>query len=179
MVNISPLQSQRPNFVENVRFILDKAQLSPEKLLLEIAEGKVLPATDIVRVNLEELQALGVNIAMDDFGTGYSSLQYQEQSAFDQIKIDRSFPKNVDHLPTNRAIFSAMIGTGEALDTRIIAKASETKEHLDFLIELGCDHVQGYFVGSPMVPERFKELSTKRPLFSASALNNRTDLLVH
>jgi EAL domain-containing protein (putative c-di-GMP-specific phosphodiesterase class I) len=99
---------------------------------------------------LRRLKALGVSIAMDDFGTGYSSLSTLQSFPFDKIKIDRSFINILGKHRKSASIIRAILALGHSLEIPVLAEGIETKEHLDFMREEGCDEGQGYFLGRPL-----------------------------
>jgi len=110
---------------------------------------------------LRRVKALGVSIAMDDFGTGYSSLSNLRAFPFDKIKIDRSFIKSVNSNMQAAAIVRAVVGLGRGLGLPVLAEGVETEAELHFLIEEGCDEVQGYLIGRPGAIDGFDHLTGK------------------
>ena len=105
---------------------------------------------------LKDLHALGVELAIDDFGTGYSSLSYLRQFPIDRLKIDQSFIRNALNDEDDASIAKTIIALGRALNLKVIAEGVETSEHEKFLIEQGCDEVQGYRYSKPIPPEDFE-----------------------
>jgi diguanylate cyclase (GGDEF)-like protein len=148
-VNLSPVQFLHGDLVGLVHAILLETGLSPARLELEITEGVLIRDFDRGVSLLRRLKALGVHIAMDDFGSGYSSLSYLQSFPFDKIKIDRAFVKNIGRNPQSAAIIRAVVGLGQGLATPIVAEGVETAEQLEFLTDVKCDQVQGYFIGMP------------------------------
>src|SRR5699024_229563 len=94
------------------------------------------------------LRELGVEISIDDFGTGYSSLNYLSKYPITHLKIDQSFIHNFTH--SNKAIVKTIISLAKALDVKVIAEGVEEEIHEEFLSQLNCDEVQGYFYAKPM-----------------------------
>jgi diguanylate cyclase (GGDEF)-like protein/PAS domain S-box-containing protein len=148
-VNLSPAQFMHGDLVSLVHSILLETGLAPDRLELEITEGVLIEDFDRGLALLRRLKALGVRISMDDFGSGYSSLSYLQAFPFDKIKIDRAFVINLGRNPQSAAIVRAVIGLGHGLEMSIVAEGVETQEQLGFLAEVGCDAVQGYFIGKP------------------------------
>ncbi|MEA2793111.1 MAG: hypothetical protein QOI87_491 [Bradyrhizobium sp.] len=148
-VNLSPAQFMHGDLVGLVHSILLETGLAPGRLELEITEGVLIEDFDRGLALLRRLKALGVRISMDDFGSGYSSLSYLQAFPFDKIKIDRAFVINLGRNPQSAAIVRAVIGLGHGLEMSIVAEGVETQEQLGFLSEVGCDAVQGYFIGKP------------------------------
>ena len=99
---------------------------------------------------INRLMSLGVRIAMDDFGTGYSSLSYLQSFCCDKIKIDRIFIADLERNHNSQAIVRAVIGLGRSLDLPILAEGVETRAQHAFLVQEGCDEVQGYLTGRPL-----------------------------
>jgi diguanylate cyclase (GGDEF)-like protein/PAS domain S-box-containing protein len=149
-VNLSPAQFMHGDLVSLVHSILLETGLAPDRLELEITEGVLIEDFDRGLALLRRLKALGVRISMDDFGSGYSSLSYLQAFPFDKIKIDRAFVMNLGRNPQSAAIIRAVIGLGHGLEMEIVAEGVETQEQLDFLAGVGCDVVQGYFIGKPL-----------------------------
>ncbi|EFU43245.1 diguanylate cyclase/phosphodiesterase with MHYT sensor [Paenibacillus vortex V453] len=148
-VNLSIRLFHGDNLLELVRNVLDKAELDPHLLELEITESMVLhDVNDIIR-QLENIRALGVKVSMDDFGTGYSSIGLLDRIPIDALKLDRLFTNDLD-TPSKRAIINAIVLMAENLNLDVIAEGVENKEHIDFLTGLGCHVMQGYYYGKPM-----------------------------
>ncbi|MFZ6843642.1 sensor domain-containing protein [Undibacterium sp. RuTC16W] len=143
-VNVSALQFQQSDFVDNVAKALADAGLTPDCLELELTESILIRDVEEAIIKLESLSVLGIKLAIDDFGTGYSSLSYLKRFPISKLKIDRSF---VMHLPDDEsdvAIVTAIISLAHALKLRVIAEGVETEEQRTQLKTLGCDELQGY-----------------------------------
>lgn len=149
-VNLSPAQFMHGDLVGLVHSILLETGLAPDRLELEITEGVLIEDFDRGLALLRRLKALGVRVSMDDFGSGYSSLSYLQAFPFDKIKIDRAFVMNLGRSPQSAAIVRAVIGLGHGLEMSIVAEGVETQEQLGFLADVGCDAVQGYYIGKPL-----------------------------
>ncbi len=152
-VNLSAVQFRSNNLVAQVRSALSAAEVSPNRLELEITESTLLHGDVFILKQLHELRSLGVRIAMDDFGTGYSSLSYLLRFPFDRIKIDRSFVKELGKTPGSSAIIRAITDLSVRLGMTTTAEGVETREQLDALLSLGCSEAQGY-LWSPPLPEK-------------------------
>lgn len=155
--NISPLQFRRADFVATVAAALQRHQVPPELLTLEVTESMVMRDVEQAAHQLAELKALGLSIAIDDFGTGYSSLAYLRRFPLDKLKIDQSFVRGVNAGPEDRAIVSAIVGLGRNLGLGLVAEGVESAEMADTLRDLGCDSLQGWHFGKAEPAERFAE----------------------
>ena len=137
------------SLAELIQCVLDGTGFDPRYLELEITESMVLHnINDVVR-QLNEIRALGVRVSMDDFGTGYSSIGLLDRLPIDALKLDRLFTQDLD-TPSKRAVIHAIVLMADNLKLDVIAEGVEQKAHIDFLTELGCYVMQGYFYGKPM-----------------------------
>ncbi|HUF52696.1 MAG TPA: EAL domain-containing protein [Dehalococcoidia bacterium] len=157
-VNLAARQFQQPNLAEGIANIVADTGLEPAWLELEITEGTTIQDPNYAASVLQELRDMGIQIAMDDFGTGYSSLNYLKRFRLDRLKIDRSFIADMIDDEHDAAITTAMILMGHSLGLTIVAEGIETPEQLEFLLEQGCDHLQGFLLGKPMPATEFEKL---------------------
>jgi diguanylate cyclase (GGDEF)-like protein/PAS domain S-box-containing protein len=149
-VNISLIQFRQGDLPRLVHSILLETGLAPARLELEITESVMIHDFSRAVSILNRLKSLGVKIAMDDFGTGYSSLSYLQSFRCDKIKIDRIFICDLEHNHHSRAIVRAVIGLGQSLNLPILAEGVETEAQHTYLMNEGCDEVQGYLTGRPL-----------------------------
>jgi predicted signal transduction protein with EAL and GGDEF domain len=152
-VNLSSRQFQDKNLVSMVSRVLDRTELEPKWLELEITESSLMNNVKFARQALSELQEIGVNISMDDFGTGYSSLGYLKKFPFHTLKIDQSFVRDLKDNPKDIAIISAAITLGYGFNLRVIAEGVENQEQLELLRSLNCEEMQGYWFSRPLTAE--------------------------
>ena len=157
-VNISPMQFRHGDLPNLVHSILLETGLAPGRLELEITEGVLINDFSRAISILNRLKSLGVKIAMDDFGSGYSSLSYLQAFRYDKIKIDRIFISDLETDYHSRAIVRAAIGLGKSLDLLMLAEGVETEAQHKFLVQEGCDEVQGYLTGRPLPIADYAEL---------------------
>ncbi|NNU75662.1 EAL domain-containing protein [Clostridium estertheticum] len=155
-VNTSYKQLIQANFVQIVMNICRNQSLDPKYLNLEITEGEAMEDINLIIKVLLELKSCGIKISMDDFGTGYSSLSWLSKLPIDTIKIDRSLIINLDNNSKNIAIIKAIIAVADSLDIKVIAEGIETKTEFLTLKELGCQSIQGYLIGKPMMASDFQ-----------------------
>ncbi|AZC26859.1 putative bifunctional diguanylate cyclase/phosphodiesterase [Pseudomonas sessilinigenes] len=154
-VNLSAMQFCHVGLVASVAEALERYDLPANNLTLEITETTAMHDADVSMIVLQQLADMGVDLSIDDFGTGYSSLMYLKRLPANELKIDRGFVRDLEHDSDDAAIVSAIVALGQALGLRIVAEGVETGVQQTFLTELGCDSLQGYYLGHPMPPERF------------------------
>ncbi|WP_219837556.1 bifunctional diguanylate cyclase/phosphodiesterase [Paenibacillus sp. R14(2021)] len=155
-VNVSVKQFMQPDFVAEVRRILEETGLEARKLYLEITESVVIDKLEVTLKMLDELVAMGVEIAIDDFGTGYSSLSILRQLPISIIKIDRSFIGEMVEAESVRTVVSTMISMTHSLGKTVVAEGIETEEQLAWLKAMGCDKGQGYYIDKPLSAEMMR-----------------------
>ena len=155
-INVSALQMRQKNFVEQVRAIIDQTGANPHRLKIELTESTLVSNVDDVIAKMDRLKAIGIGFSLDDFGTGYSSLSYLKRLPLDQLKIDRSFVKDVLVDPNDAAIAQMIIALSKSLGLSVIAEGVETEEQYAFLARQGQLNYQGYLFGRPLPPEDFE-----------------------
>jgi predicted signal transduction protein with EAL and GGDEF domain len=155
-VNVSARQFGQPDFVEQVAATLRATGAPPDRLVLELTESVVLDDVEGVANKMNALKALGVGFAVDDFGTGYSSLAYLTRLPLDQIKIDRSFVRNLPGSANDAAVAHTIITLAESLGLAVIAEGVETEAQRRFLERHGCPSFQGFLFGKPMPIDVFE-----------------------
>jgi EAL domain-containing protein (putative c-di-GMP-specific phosphodiesterase class I) len=155
-VNISAVQFRKPEFVERVLSIIDASGADPTKIQLEITESMLVENLEDLIVKMNVLKARGVSFALDDFGTGYSSLSYLKRLPLDQLKIDRSFVRDIGSDVASGAIARALISLGQVMGLSVIAEGIETEEQREFLTRLGCHTFQGFLFSHPVPAEEFE-----------------------
>ncbi len=143
-VNVSALQFQQPEFVEEVTRTLLKHHLPAEMLELELTESILIQNAEEAVLRLTDLATLGVKLAIDDFGTGYSSLGYLKRFPIGRLKIDRSFVRGLPGDESDSGIVNAIVNLGHALRLQIVAEGVETEAQRVFLESLGCGQYQGF-----------------------------------
>ncbi len=157
-VNLSALEFRRMDFVPGVRTILDETGLAPASLQLEITESVLMRDAEASSATLQQLKAMGVQLAVDDFGSGYSSLSYLNQFPIDTLKIDQSFVQGIGSANGNGILVSAVIAMGVRLKQRIVAEGVENLAQQAFLLAQHCDEGQGYLFSRPLAAEQFAAL---------------------
>ena len=157
-VNIADRQFHDAQFAEKVQSILQECRLEARYLDLELTEGILATHSDASLNSLKHLKQLGVSFSIDDFGTGYSSLAYLKRFPLDTIKIDRSFVRDITTDHNDAEICSAIIAMARNLNLHVIAEGVEEKSQLSFLLEQGCDGIQGYYFSPPVPADEFAAL---------------------
>lgn len=159
-VNLSTRQAMLGPLDAELRAILDRTGLSPNRLQLEITEGFVMDYASRHARAIGRIRSLGVNLAIDNFGTGYSSLDQLRALNVRDMKIDRYFVSMLgnEDIPGNRAVLQAMIAVAGTLGLRAVAEGIETKRELDALRSLGCDEGQGRYFSEPLRPPELAAL---------------------
>jgi len=160
-VNVSPIQFRHKEFVSSVVQILRETGLEPQRLELELTEGVVIEDAELAEKSIIELRALGIRMVLDDFGTGYSSLIYLRRFAFDKIKIDKSFLQYMEMSGESAIIVQSIVQLGRALGLTVNAEGVETPEQIQFLVDLGCDELQGFYFSSSICAEDVSSLQDK------------------
>ena len=150
-VNVSARQFRQPDFVSHILETLEHTGADPNNIKLEITESMLVDNLEETVVIMKELKAHGLRFSLDDFGTGYSSLAYLKRLPLDQLKIDRTFVRDILASASNGALAKAIISLADALGLLVIAEGVETDEQCALLSRLGCDCYQG-FLFSKAVP---------------------------
>ncbi len=157
-VNVSARQFRQADFVKHVLSTLDHSGVDPKNLKLEITESMLLDNLEETVAIMETLKSHGLQFSLDDFGTGYSSLAYLKRLPLDQLKIDRSFVRDIRANAANGAVAQAIISLARALGLMVIAEGVETDEQREFLAHLGCGCFQGFLFSKAVPPADFEAL---------------------
>lgn len=158
-INISMRQFFHHQFIDEVRRLasdyLDDELCS--KIIFELTETIVAEDINRVVVIMQELGKLGIRFSMDDFGTGYSSLSYLKQLPIDEIKIDRSFVKELDRYEGDQAMIITILKMAKIFGLHVVAEGVETADQLEFLQQFDCDYFQGYYFSKPLPKAEFEK----------------------
>lgn len=146
-VNFSPLQVEHPRFVPHLLDKLQQVQFPPENLEIELTENVIMNDLENMTQKLSHLSEHGLTIAIDDFGTGYSSLNYLSKLPIHTLKVDQSFIQDIDATHDQACIVSAIVSMAHGLKLNIVAEGVETKAQLEYLKNLGCHEIQGFYFG--------------------------------
>lgn len=149
-LNISAIQYKRPDFVSNLLHIMEKYQVNPKDIELEITESVLIDDFEQVVEKLHTLKEYGIKISLDDFGTGYSSLSYLKGLPIDTLKIDKSFIDTVIQDESTQVITESIVSMVKKLGYETVAEGVETEEQYEYLKKIDCDNIQGFLLGKPM-----------------------------
>ncbi|MEI4982418.1 EAL domain-containing protein [Aeromonas caviae] len=154
-INLSPLQFRDPELCPQIFDCIARHGLAPWQLELEITEGVLMENADEIESNLASLIEAGFQLAIDDFGTGYCSLAYLPRLQVATLKLDKSFTQGLATNQATTAIVRSVIGLGHELGIKITAEGVETAEQQGWLVQVGCDRLQGYLFSRPLPPAEF------------------------
>ena len=157
-VNLSARQLKEVGFQGVISATLERSQILPECLELELTESMIMEDAQSAISILAELRKTGVKVSIDDFGTGYSSLSYLRELPVDTLKIDKAFVDNMETSNEQLAIVKAIVVLGETLGLQIVAEGVENKDQLQLLRSLGCNLIQGYLVSKPLTASEMEAL---------------------
>ena len=149
-INVSARQFQHPQFVEQLLAIIEQTGAVPSRLKLELTESMLVANQQDIITKMDALKRHGIKFSLDDFGTGYSSLSYLKRLPISELKIDKSFVKDILIDPNDAAIARMVIRLAQSMELSVIAEGVETKEQRDWLEREGCFKYQGYYFGRPV-----------------------------
>lgn len=149
-INISSKQFERRDFTNILYSTILEHKAQPDNIRLEITESLLFKNTQEALAKINHLKELGITLSIDDFGTGYSSLSYLKQLPIDELKIDRSFIRDLTADQNDVIIVQTIISIGRKFGLEVIAEGVETKEQLEILLNMGCKNFQGYLFSKPV-----------------------------
>lgn len=154
-VNLSPRVLYDPNLVDMVRGSLAIWEANADALILEVTESSAMANPETVFSVFRQIKEMGARIALDDFGTGYSSLAHFREIPANELKLDKTFVKNMVDSPADRHIAKLVIDLAHSFDLNVVAEGVEDVTTYKLLARLGCDCAQGFFIGKPMPHRTF------------------------
>ena len=160
-INISALQFMREDFEEKLISIIQKYKVEPKYIEVEVTESVLIEDIGMVSKKLKHLRTFGIRVSIDDFGTGFSSLAYLKDLPIDTLKIDKQFIDTVLTDSPTRVITESIIKMVKTLGYEAIAEGVEEKQQYDYLHTIGCDVIQGYFLGKPQSVKDIEKLLRK------------------
>jgi diguanylate cyclase len=146
-INVSPSNLREPDLPLFIDRALRTWDVNAANLTVEITESAMMNDPNSSTQRLQELKSHGVRLSIDDFGTGYSSMYYLAQLPLDELKIDLSFVRTMLEVPINAKIVRSLIELAQNLELTVVAEGVETAAIRDALTHLGCDYMQGYYLG--------------------------------
>lgn len=155
-VNVSARQFQHRDFVAQLLLIIHGSGIDPHKLKLELTESMLVANQQDIITKMDTLKSHGIKFSLDDFGTGYSSLSYLKRLPISELKIDKSFVKDILTDTNDAAIARMIIRLAQSMELSVIAEGVETKEQRDWLESEGCFKYQGYYFGRPVPIDKFQ-----------------------
>lgn len=157
-VNLSTRQFKERDLIETVEDALERTGFPPTCLKLEVTESGIMENPEQAIGTMTLLRQKGIRFSLDDFGTGYSSLSYLKRFPIDTVKIDRSFVMDCLTSKDDQEIIRAILAMAQNLGMDTVAEGVETNEQKAFLIQEGCQSLQGYYFGRPMPAQKFETL---------------------
>jgi EAL domain-containing protein (putative c-di-GMP-specific phosphodiesterase class I) len=161
-INVSAHQLRDNLLPEDVVASLQRHQVSPEWIEIEITETSLIEDTQLARRNLESLAGIGIKIALDDYGTGFSGLSMLKQLPINAVKVDRSFIRDIRNDTDDAVIVASTISLAHNLGLIVVAEGVESKDQLLHLKAAGCDQVQGFYLQRPVSAQDIAPLLRKR-----------------
>ncbi|WP_250278710.1 EAL domain-containing protein [[Clostridium] colinum] len=160
-VNISKLNFRRKNLKEDIMKIINQYNINPKLIELEITESLIAEEPEQIIKTIQDLKNENLTISMDDFGTGYSCLNMLQKLPVDVLKIDCGFFKKFEKSKKGAAIIKSIVMLAKELNLDIVAEGVENKEEVEYLKEIGCNNIQGYYFCKPIPLEEFEEIAFK------------------
>ncbi|MEO9495663.1 MAG: EAL domain-containing protein [Vibrio splendidus] len=156
-INISAMELYNRNFANNIRKVLERYQVPPAKIIIEITETSYVKSTKLTVQTIENLRGLGLKVSLDDFGTGYTAFNQLLHYPVDELKVDKSFIDNIVNDKAGRKMVESMINLGHSCDTLVVGEGVESIEQYRHLKEANCDLIQGYLFSQPLTYVQFIE----------------------
>lgn len=157
-VNISRNNLNDPTLVYRIREIVDRFDIPHQLIEIELTESAFFDNKQVLIETVNKLKEFGFAISMDDFGSGYSSLNSLKDLSLDIIKLDRGFFNDLTMQPRSQTIIKDTVCMAKNLEMKIVAEGIETKDQVEFLDDIGCDYIQGFYFAKPMPVNEFTEV---------------------
>lgn len=161
-INLSPIQFEQPDIFFVVTEALRKYALSPARLIVEVTESSALKNLDRSVQLLNEFSKVGITVSIDDFGTGYSNMLMLNTLPAKELKIDKSFIKNMSHSETSANVVATIINVARSMNMNVVAEGIETQDQLALLTTLGCSYLQGFLFSHPLPADRIHVLTDEK-----------------
>ncbi len=157
-LNQSRILFFQENYLEMVENLLNKYQIGPGQIVMEITEGVEVDEVQRLEDIIQGLHKLGVEVSMDDFGSGYSALNVLRELSIDELKLDRMFLMQTENKEKGRAIMESIIQMAKNLSFRTVCEGVETREQAQTMLDFGCDVAQGFYYAKPMPAQDYAAL---------------------
>jgi len=169
-LNVSTRQFQNSNLYKELKDEIDRYQIDPKQIGIEITESVMMTYVDKTLSTLDNIKKLGISIYIDDFGTGYSSLSYLKKFPIDVLKIDKVFVDDIQSTNpidenNKTALINTILAMSKSLKLKVIAEGVETKEQYEFLKQKDCDMIQGFYFEKPMSEDAFIKLLKQNKIY--------------
>ncbi len=159
-VNFSVRQLSHPRIVEEIQEVLEKNNMRPEMLGIEITESVAIDSNKEIQETLQKIKKLGITLSIDDYGKEYSSMNRLKEESVDALKVDMSFIQGIGINPKDEIIIKSILSLASELGLKSVAEGVETKEQKEFLNQTTCDKLQGYYFYKPMPATEIEKLLT-------------------
>ena len=170
-VNASRCDLYKPDFIDTFIRIIDKYDIEPSNLHIEITESAYVEASEHLISIVRSLQKIGFHVEMDDFGSGYSSLNMLKDVPVDYLKLDMGFMSGSGNQNKGGKILSSIVHMAHELNLKVIAEGVECKQQAEYLKSIGCHYMQGYYFSRPLSAENFERLLLNSNLFDNTESN--------
>jgi len=157
-LNLTIKQIHHPTFLPFIQRLLQEIPVPAENIEFEVTEGQIMLQPELAIKVLNQLKKLGIRLSIDDFGTGYSSLSQLKSLPIEKLKIDQSFIRDLPDDEEDATLTKTIIGLAQNLNLSVIAEGVETQAQKDFVIQHGCNHIQGYYYSPPISAEAITKL---------------------
>lgn len=154
-INISAMELYNRNFADNVRKVIDKYNVSPGNIIIEITETSYVKSTKLTVQTIESIRNLGLKVSLDDFGTGYTAFNQLLHYPIDELKIDKSFIDDIEYDNADRKMVDSMINLGHSCNAHVVGEGVESVEQYQYLRNANCDLIQGYLFSQPLTYSDF------------------------
>ena len=156
-INISAMELYNRNFADNIRKVLERNQVPPSNIIIEITETSYVKSSKLTVQTIESIRSLGLKVSLDDFGTGYTAFNQLLHYPVDELKIDKSFIDNIVDDKADRKMVESMVNLGHSCDTLVVGEGVESIEQYHHLRKANCDLIQGYYFSQPLTYIEFIE----------------------
>ena len=159
-INVSVMHLMKKDFIDEISSLLRTTGIPADQLEVEITESVMIESLEKAMDRISTLHMMGIKIAIDDFGTGFSSLSYLSEFPANLLKIDKAFTDKLLTGETSKQYVAGIISLGHIMGFDVISEGVEEDEQLEVLQRIGCNYIQGFIWGRPLLPEDAEKLIT-------------------